>query len=156
VHAVVVGCGTWGTVFAGLLRDYGHEVELACRDTEHAAAIREDGRNPRYATNVDLRGISAAAAADAQISPDGTGETLVSTDLKASFLDPFSRDGRDSSLWHEIVQGTGVAVDQVNGRRDLVRRGRDARRAVQQHRGTLRFANARCQATSTCRSTTRR
>jgi glycerol-3-phosphate dehydrogenase (NAD(P)+) len=63
VHAVVVGCGTWGTVFAGLLRDRGHEVELACRDAEQAAAIRETGRNPRYATTVDLTGITAAADA---------------------------------------------------------------------------------------------
>jgi glycerol-3-phosphate dehydrogenase len=66
VHAVVVGCGTWGTVFAGLLRGRGHEVELACRDAEQAAAIREARRNPRYATNVDLKGISPAAVADAR------------------------------------------------------------------------------------------
>ena len=64
--AVVVGCGTWGTVFAGLLRDRGHEVELACRDVEQAAAIREQGRNPRYAASVSLSGVTAAAAADAR------------------------------------------------------------------------------------------
>jgi glycerol-3-phosphate dehydrogenase (NAD(P)+) len=65
VRAVVVGCGTWGTVFAGLLRDRGHEVQLACRDAGQAAAIDEHGRNPRYATAVSLTGITAAAAADA-------------------------------------------------------------------------------------------
>jgi glycerol-3-phosphate dehydrogenase (NAD(P)+) len=65
MHAVVVGCGTWGTVFAALLRDRGHEVQLACRDAEQAAAIGATGRNPRYATSVDLSGIAAAAAADA-------------------------------------------------------------------------------------------
>ena len=63
MRAVVVGCGTWGTVFARLLRDRGHEVELACRDADQAAAIRERGRNPRYATTVDLTGITAAADA---------------------------------------------------------------------------------------------
>jgi glycerol-3-phosphate dehydrogenase (NAD(P)+) len=66
VRAVVVGCGTWGTVFAGLLRDRGHEVELACRDAEQAAAIRETRRNPRYATTVDLKDVTAAAVADAR------------------------------------------------------------------------------------------
>jgi glycerol-3-phosphate dehydrogenase (NAD(P)+) len=66
MRAVVVGCGTWGTVFARLLRDRGHEVELACRDAEQAATIRENGRNPRYATTVDLKEISAAAASDAR------------------------------------------------------------------------------------------
>jgi glycerol-3-phosphate dehydrogenase (NAD(P)+) len=59
VRAVVVGCGTWGTVFAALLRDRGHEVRLACRDEGQAAAINETGRNPRYATSVDLAGIGA-------------------------------------------------------------------------------------------------
>jgi glycerol-3-phosphate dehydrogenase len=60
VPAVVVGCGTWGTVFAGLLRDRGHDVELACRDPEQAAAINGTARNPRYATGVDLSGVTAA------------------------------------------------------------------------------------------------
>jgi glycerol-3-phosphate dehydrogenase (NAD(P)+) len=66
MRAVVVGCGTWGTVFARLLRDRGHDVELACRDAEQAATIRVNGRNPRYATTVELKDISAAAAPDAR------------------------------------------------------------------------------------------
>ena len=65
MRAVVVGCGTWGTVFAGLLRDRGHEVQLACRDAGQAAAINETGRNPRYATSVGLAGVTAVAAAEA-------------------------------------------------------------------------------------------
>ena len=68
VRAVVVGCGSWGSVFAGLLRDRGHEVVLACRDPEQARAIRETGRNPRYAREADLRGIDAAAIEDAPIA----------------------------------------------------------------------------------------
>jgi len=50
------------------------------------------------------------------IDPDGTGEALVSTDIKAPFLDTFSRDGRDTSVWHEILFGGGSAVEQTNGR----------------------------------------
>jgi glycerol-3-phosphate dehydrogenase (NAD(P)+) len=61
VRAVVVGAGTWGTVFARLLADRGHVVTLACRDPAQAAAIVETGRNPRYSTTVDLRGVSAVA-----------------------------------------------------------------------------------------------
>jgi Tol biopolymer transport system component len=41
-----------------------------------------------------------------QMSPAGNGETLVSTDIKAPFLETFSRNGRDSSIWHEILFGT--------------------------------------------------
>ncbi len=71
---VVVGGGSWGTAFAALLRDRGHDVVLACRDPEQVAAIAETGRSPRYAAGADLRGITAAtidaapvAAADAVV-----------------------------------------------------------------------------------------
>jgi glycerol-3-phosphate dehydrogenase (NAD(P)+) len=59
MDVVVVGGGSWGTTFAKLLVDHGHDVTLACRDPEHAAAIRETGRNPRYVTAVDLSQVTA-------------------------------------------------------------------------------------------------
>jgi glycerol-3-phosphate dehydrogenase (NAD(P)+) len=59
VNTVVVGAGSWGSAFACLLRDRGHEVTLAARDAEQAAAIRETGQNPRYLQRADLRGIGA-------------------------------------------------------------------------------------------------
>ena len=59
MRIVVIGGGSWGTAFAALLRDRGHEVVLACRDPDQAAAIRASGRNPRYQTTLDLRGIDA-------------------------------------------------------------------------------------------------
>jgi len=65
VNVVVVGGGSWGTAFARLLADHGHDVTLACRDPEQAAAIRETGRNPRYLPGVDLTGIAATAMPDA-------------------------------------------------------------------------------------------
>jgi glycerol-3-phosphate dehydrogenase (NAD(P)+) len=65
VRVVVVGGGSWGTVFATLLRDRGHAVVLACRDGEQAAAIRATGHNSRYERHVDLRGIDAAVLSDA-------------------------------------------------------------------------------------------
>jgi hypothetical protein len=36
--------------------------------------------------------------------------------MHAPFVDTFSRDGRDASLWHEIITGTEVTVTQANGR----------------------------------------
>jgi len=68
VNVVVVGAGSWGSAFACLLRDNGHEVTLAARDSEHAAAIAGTGRNPRYVQDADLRGIAAAPIADAPIA----------------------------------------------------------------------------------------
>jgi glycerol-3-phosphate dehydrogenase (NAD(P)+) len=67
MRAVVVGAGSWGTTFACLLRDNGHEVTLAARDAGQVEAIRVTGRNPRYAREADLRGIEAATIADAPV-----------------------------------------------------------------------------------------
>ncbi len=59
MRVAVVGGGSWGTAFSRLLADRGHEVILACRDREQAAAIDEAGRNPRYLTTVELRDVAA-------------------------------------------------------------------------------------------------
>jgi glycerol-3-phosphate dehydrogenase (NAD(P)+) len=68
VRAVVVGGGSWGSVFSVLLAERGHEVMLACRDPDEARAIAETGRNPRYVTDVDLSSVSAVALADAPLA----------------------------------------------------------------------------------------
>jgi glycerol-3-phosphate dehydrogenase (NAD(P)+) len=68
VKAVVVGAGSWGSAFACLLRDRGHEVTLAARDPDQVAAIRETGRNPRYVPGADLRGIEAALLDEAPVT----------------------------------------------------------------------------------------
>jgi glycerol-3-phosphate dehydrogenase (NAD(P)+) len=68
MRAVVVGAGSWGSGFACLLRDRGHEVVLAARDPEQAAAIRATGRNPRYVREADLAGIDATTVSDAPIA----------------------------------------------------------------------------------------
>ena len=65
MRCCVVGGGSWGTAVSVLLRDRGHEVVLACRDPEQARAIDETGRNPRYLTDADLRGVDATALVDA-------------------------------------------------------------------------------------------
>ena len=60
MKVVVVGGGSWGSVFAVLLAERGHEVALACRDPEEARIIAETGRNPRYITDLDLSDLPAA------------------------------------------------------------------------------------------------
>src|SRR5262249_54012241 len=59
VNVFVVGCGSWGTAFAVLLRDGGHDATLVCRDPEQARTIAATGHNPRYLQNVNLRGVHA-------------------------------------------------------------------------------------------------
>jgi glycerol-3-phosphate dehydrogenase (NAD(P)+) len=60
MRVVVVGAGSWGTAAACLLHDNGHEVALAARDPAQANAINRTGRNPRYATEARLEGITAS------------------------------------------------------------------------------------------------
>jgi glycerol-3-phosphate dehydrogenase (NAD(P)+) len=67
VNIVVVGGGSWGTAFAHVLTHRGHDVTLACRDAEQAGAIAETGRNPRYLTHCDLRGVAATTIEEAPI-----------------------------------------------------------------------------------------
>ena len=68
MRVVVVGAGSWGSGFACLLRDRGHEVVLAARDTEQAVAIRATRRNPRYVREADLTGIDATTVAEAPVA----------------------------------------------------------------------------------------
>lgn len=65
MNVVVVGGGSWGTVFATVLRANHHAVTLACRDPQQAAAIRATGRNPRYVSDLDLEGIAATTVEEA-------------------------------------------------------------------------------------------
>jgi glycerol-3-phosphate dehydrogenase (NAD(P)+) len=62
VRIAVVGAGAWGTAFARLLIERGHEVTLVGRDPAQAEAIRATGRNPRYLPGVDLSGLHAVTA----------------------------------------------------------------------------------------------
>jgi glycerol-3-phosphate dehydrogenase (NAD(P)+) len=68
MRAAVVGAGAWGTAFACLLADRGHDVTLATRDPEQAREIEETGRNPRYLPNVDLDGVAATTVDDRSLA----------------------------------------------------------------------------------------
>jgi glycerol-3-phosphate dehydrogenase (NAD(P)+) len=72
VKANVVGAGAWGTAFARVLVEHGHDVTLATRDAEQARAIAETGRNPRYLPDVHLGDIGAVTLDDGLSEADLT------------------------------------------------------------------------------------
>jgi glycerol-3-phosphate dehydrogenase (NAD(P)+) len=74
VNVLVIGAGAWGTAFARLLHERGHDVTLACRTRQQADAIESSGRNPRYLPGVVLDGIGATTVAEASF---GETELLV-------------------------------------------------------------------------------
>ena len=68
MRVVVVGGGSWGSTFAALLVERGHDVTLACRDPEQARAIEKTGRNPRYVRDLDLSAVRARPVVDASLA----------------------------------------------------------------------------------------
>jgi len=70
VRFLVVGAGSWGTAFARVLIERGHDVVLACRSREQAEAIARTGWNPRYLQSVDLTAAEPVALAEAPADAD--------------------------------------------------------------------------------------
>ncbi len=67
-RAAVIGAGTWGTSLAVSLARAGLEVELGCRTSEQADALREARHNERYLPGVELPGsITIARAAELEL-----------------------------------------------------------------------------------------
>jgi glycerol-3-phosphate dehydrogenase (NAD(P)+) len=121
MRAVVVGGGSWGSAFAGLLRDRGHDVTIACRDPEQARAIAETGRNLRYLQSADLSGIAAttigaASVEDADVvaiavPSSAFGEVVGSLRGTAPVLTlTKGLDPATGNLLHTLVEGRPVAV----------------------------------------------
>ena len=117
----MVGAGSWGTAFACVLRERGHEVTLACRDSGQARAIAETGRNPRYLPDVDLRGIVPIELAQAPVAAADVvavavpsrvfGEVVGSLPGPAPVLTlTKGLDPGTGNLLHTLVGGRPVAV----------------------------------------------
>jgi glycerol-3-phosphate dehydrogenase (NAD(P)+) len=68
VRALIVGGGSWGTAFARVLQNREHDVTLACRDPGQARTIAETGRNPRYLTHCNLRGVKSTTIENARLA----------------------------------------------------------------------------------------
>jgi glycerol-3-phosphate dehydrogenase (NAD(P)+) len=117
MRVVVVGGGSWGTAFACLLRDRGHDVTLACRAPEQARVIEESGRNPRYLRDVDLRGIHAVALADASVADTELVVLAVPSSAFAEVAASLSGDAPVLSLTKGLDPATGERLStRVEGR----------------------------------------
>jgi glycerol-3-phosphate dehydrogenase (NAD(P)+) len=119
VKAVVLGGGSWGTAFAALLRDRGHEVTLACRDPQQAAAIEATGSNPRYATAADLRGVAAAAMADAPVAAAELVVVAVPSKAFAEVVDGLPGEAPVLSLAKGLDPATGARLSTLVGDRPV-------------------------------------
>jgi glycerol-3-phosphate dehydrogenase (NAD(P)+) len=117
MKVIVVGAGSWGTAFAYLLRERGHDVTLAARDERQVAAIEETGRNPRYASSVDLRGIAAATIAEAPFADAALVAVAVPSAVFADVVRELPGDAPLLSLTKGLDPTTGERLSMlVHGR----------------------------------------
>ncbi|MGZ8782353.1 MAG: NAD(P)H-dependent glycerol-3-phosphate dehydrogenase, partial [Gaiellaceae bacterium] len=124
MNAVVVGGGSWGTAFAHVLANNGHEVSLACRDSEQAEAINDTGRNPRYLTHCDLRGVTATTFADAPIADAELVAVAVPSAVFGEVVRSLPGEAPVLSLTKGLDPATGARLSTlVQGRRVAVLSG---------------------------------
>ncbi|MDX6621187.1 MAG: glycerol-3-phosphate dehydrogenase [Gaiellales bacterium] len=64
MRALVVGGGSWGTAFAGVLARAGHRVELACRDPQAASDLASRRENTRYLPGIRIEDTVAPVPLD--------------------------------------------------------------------------------------------
>lgn len=119
MKTVVVGAGAWGTAFARVLADRGHEVTLAARDPEQARAIAETGRNPRYLSDVPLHGISAAPIDDAPLDESELVVLAIPSRAFADVAAVLPDDGPVLSLTKGLDPATGNRLSTLLGERPV-------------------------------------
>jgi glycerol-3-phosphate dehydrogenase (NAD(P)+) len=124
VKVVVVGAGSWGTAFACVLRDSGHQVTLAARDPAQAAAIAETARNPRYAREADLAGVAATTIPEAAVGDADLVVVAVPSRVFAEVVGALPGDAPLLSLTKGLDPASGARLSTlVPGRRVAVLSG---------------------------------
>jgi glycerol-3-phosphate dehydrogenase (NAD(P)+) len=102
----VAGAGSWGTAFAHVLLERGHDVVLGCHHADDAAAIAATGRNPRYLPIVDLSRATAVPLADAPADVD-VAVVAVPSRAFAEVVDALPGDAPVLSLTKGLDPGSG-------------------------------------------------
>jgi glycerol-3-phosphate dehydrogenase (NAD(P)+) len=119
VKTVVVGAGAWGTAFARVLAERGHEVTLAARDPAQARALADTGRNPKYLTDVPLDGIAAATLDEAPLAESELVVLAVPSRAYADVVAALPDDGPVLSLTKGLDPTTGNRLSTLLGERPV-------------------------------------
>jgi glycerol-3-phosphate dehydrogenase (NAD(P)+) len=117
-RVAVLGAGSWGTAFAAMLADTGHETTLWARRPELAAAIAATGENPDYLPGVALPS-SLTATHDAATALAGARFVILalpSQSLRANLVgwtDLLPADALLVSLMKGVELGSTLRMSQV-------------------------------------------
>lgn len=106
MRCAVMGSGSWGTAYAQVLADAGHEVTIWSRDSGIAHAIASDHENPVYHPGVRLPS-SIAATTDAAEALRGA--TVVALVLPAQTL------RGNLATWAPLLDPSALLVSLIKG-----------------------------------------
>ena len=113
MRILVVGGGSWGSVFAALLAEREHDVTLACRDAEQARVIAETGRNPRYVPAADLSAVEATSLDDAPAAAAELVCVAVPSRAFRGVVESLPGSSPLLSLTKGLDPGSGLRLSQV-------------------------------------------
>jgi glycerol-3-phosphate dehydrogenase (NAD(P)+) len=119
MRTVVVGAGAWGTAFARVLAERGHEVVLAARDAAQAREIAETRHNPRYLRDVVLEGVSAAPLDEAPLTDAEVVAIAVPSRAFAEVVARLPENGAVLSLTKGLDPGSGNRLSTLLGDRPV-------------------------------------
>ncbi len=110
---VIVGGGSWGTAFARVLQNREHDVTLACRDPEQARVIADTGRNPRYLSHCNLRGVKAMTIEDAPLAEAEVIVLAVPSAVYGAVAESLGGDAPVLSLTKGLDPATGARLSTL-------------------------------------------
>ena len=117
MRIAVLGGGSWGSAVAALLAEERHDVSLVCRDPEQARAIAETGRNPRYLTHCNIRGVKATTIEEAPLAEAEVIVLAVPSAVYGAVAESLGGDAPVLSLTKGLDPATGARLSTlVKGR----------------------------------------
>jgi glycerol-3-phosphate dehydrogenase (NAD(P)+) len=118
VRVNVVGAGAWGTAFARVLAERGHDVTLVTRDADQARTIAQTRRNPRYLSDVHLGEVGALTLEEGLPAADLT-VIAVPSRAYAEVVRALPPDGPVLSLTKGLDPETGDRLSTLLGDRPV-------------------------------------